>query len=192
MIEITFRGRGGQGAVVASKLLAAAFHMEGWHVMAFPTFAGERRGAPVAAFLRVDREPIDLRCQVYRPDHLVILDGRLAASSDVAKDLAEGGWVIINTHKEPRDLAHLSHLNIACVDAVEIAVRHGLGSRTSPVVNSAILGAFAKATGLVRLESVLEAIEDGAPAKPVENRRAAEEAYHRTLTAEAGPGRRET
>ena len=53
MIEIRIHGRGGQGAVIASQILAQAAFREGMHVQAFPAFGSERRGAAVTAFLRL-------------------------------------------------------------------------------------------------------------------------------------------
>jgi len=65
MIEIRIHGRGGQGAVIASEVLASAFFKEGKFVQAFPAFGVERRGAPVTAFTRVDEQPIRIRHFIY-------------------------------------------------------------------------------------------------------------------------------
>ena len=74
MIEIRFHGRGGQGAVVASTILAVACFKEDKHVQAFPAFGVERRGAPVEAYIRIDQAKVLLRTNVYEPDHVVVLD----------------------------------------------------------------------------------------------------------------------
>ncbi len=178
MIEIRFHGRGGQGAVIASEILASALYNEGKHVQAFPTFGVERRGAPVAAFLRIDSKPIRLRCQVDEPDHVVILDPTLIPVIDVTSGLKPGGWVIVNCEHLP-DLPGLnSECRIATVDAAAIAAGQGLGARTNPTVNTAILGAVAKFPGIVDLESVIAAIEGKVPAKAEQNMLAAREAYH--------------
>src|SRR4030043_1710081 len=81
MIEIRIHGRGGQGAVIASEVLAAAFFKEGKYVPAFPAFGVERRGAPVAAFTRVDDQPIRIRHNIYEPDHIIVLDPTLMEST---------------------------------------------------------------------------------------------------------------
>ena len=91
MLEIRTHGRGGQGAVVASEILAAAFFREGKHVQSFPTFGVERRGAPVAAFTRVDDQPILLRCEVYEPDHVMVLGETLVESVDTTAGLKSMG-----------------------------------------------------------------------------------------------------
>jgi len=179
MIEVRFHGRGGQGAVVASEILAAALFAEGKHVQAFPAFGIERRGAPVTAFLRMSSSPIRLRCQIESPDHVVILDPTLIPVVDVTAGLKPGGWIVVNTDHAPSSFAFLAaqRWRVASVDAAAIAIRHQLGGRTNPIVNTAILGAFAYVTGLVKLESIIQAIEEGVPLKPNQNREAAREAF---------------
>jgi len=175
--EIRFHGRGGQGAVVASQILASALFKEGKYVQSFPAFGVERRGAPVAAFIRVDEEPILLRCEIYHPDHVVVLDPTLIAAVDVTTGLKEGGWVLINSDRGPAEFDLSQGFRTATVDANHIAVKHRLGSATNPIVNTAILGAFARISGLVNLETLLEVIREAVPVKPRENAAAAEEAY---------------
>jgi len=177
MIEIRFHGRGGQGAQVASKVLAVAFFHEGFHVQSFPAFGVERRGAPVMAFLRVDRQPIQLRVNIYEPDHIIVLDPTLVPAVDVTSGLKKGGWVLINSSHSPEAFNHLRNFRIVTVDATSIAIRNGLGSRTNPIVNTAILGAFSKVTGLVKIDSVVLAIREEIPGKKGENAQAAREAY---------------
>ena len=93
MLEIRIHGRGGQGAVVASKVLAAAFFGEGHFVQAFPAFGVERRGAPVMAFVRIDSAPVRLRCNVYNPEHLIVLDHALTETVDItAWEAARRPW----------------------------------------------------------------------------------------------------
>ena len=177
MIEVRFHGRGGQGAVVASKVLAVAFFHERYHVQSFPAFGVERRGAPVMAFLRVDRQPIELRTNIYEPDHIVVLDPTLLGTVDMTSGLKPGGWIIINTSRSPAEFQERKSFRIATVDATSVAIRNSLGSRTNPIVNTAILGAFSKVTTLVGIDSVALAIREEVPAKKGENARAAREAY---------------
>ncbi|UCE37875.1 MAG: pyruvate ferredoxin oxidoreductase subunit gamma [Thermoplasmata archaeon] len=180
MIEIRFHGRGGQGAVVASNLLAMAAFREGKDVQAFPYFGVERRGAPVTAFTKLDDKPVRIKSQIYEPDHVIVMDASLLKAVDVTQGLKAGGLVLINTDKKPQEV-HGIKGKIATVDATAIAVKHGLGSREAPIVNTAILGAFAKATGIVKIESLVESILDSAPAKKDENAEAAKEAYESVL-----------
>jgi len=178
MIEIRFHGRGGQGAVVASKVLAVAFFHENLYVQSFPAFGVERRGAPVMAFLRVDRQPINLRVNIYQPDHIVVLDPTLLGAIDVTAGLKPNGWILINSHQPPDVFGHLKGFRTATVDATTIAIDNGLGSRTNPIVSTAILGSFSKVTGLVGIDSVALAIREEVPGKKNENVKAAREAFN--------------
>jgi len=184
MIEIRIHGRGGQGAVVASAVLASAFFYDGRYVQAFPAFGVERRGAPVMAFTRWDYKPIRIRTNVYRPDHVIVLDWALILEGvDVATGLKENGWILINSSKE-LEINEFSKFKVAIVDAGAIAVAHQLGTSTAPVVNTAILGAFSKITGMVTIGSVIRAIRENVPDKKEENVAAARDAYskvHRLL-----------
>ncbi len=179
MEEIRFHGRGGQGAVIGSEVLAHAFFIEGAYVQAFPAFGVERRGAPVLAFCRVDQSPIHLRNQIYEPDHVIVLDASLLESVDVTQGLKNSGTVLINGKKDfscYRDLFGTGY-RVGVVDAGSIAVRHRLGSAANPIVNTAILGAFARITGLVSLEAVAQAIETYVPVRKAENVQAARDAH---------------
>jgi 2-oxoacid:acceptor oxidoreductase gamma subunit (pyruvate/2-ketoisovalerate family) len=178
MIEIRFHGRGGQGAVVASTILAEAYSIEGKWVQGFPFFGVERRGAPVTAYTRASDERIVSRVEIYEPDYVVVLDRSLMGSVDVAKGLK--GLLLLNSPYD-KDLEELDRsrpdLGIARVNATSIATRNGLGSRTNPIVNTAILGAFSKCSGTVKLSSILKAIEKRVPSRTDANLKAAEEAY---------------
>lgn len=107
MLEIRFHGRGGQGAVVASKMLAVAFFKEGKGVQSFPTYGAERRGAPVAAFIRVDDKPVLYHHNIYNPTHVVVLDPSLMERVDVAQGLKEGGFVLIDLRVHQEASRHL-------------------------------------------------------------------------------------
>jgi 2-oxoacid:acceptor oxidoreductase gamma subunit (pyruvate/2-ketoisovalerate family) len=178
MIELRFHSRGGQGGVIAGKLLAVALFKEGKFVQTFPTFGVERRGAPVMTFVRISDKPIRLRTQVYEPDHLVILDPSLIQYYDVTLGLKKGGIILVNTDKEIGDLNLPPQFKIVTVNAAHIAIKHKLGSITQPIVNTAVLGALAKATGLVKLESVIAAVKEEVPTKTEANAAAAIEAYN--------------
>lgn len=171
MLEIRIHGRGGQGAVVASQIIAEAAFRQGLHVQAFPSFGSERRGAPVAAFVRLDREPIRVRTEIAAPDGLVVLDESLITQGlvDVTAGLAPGGWIVINSARDPESFAELGDFVIATVPASRIAADHRLGSRTSPIVNTAIVGALTAVTDGVRLDDLDDAIRQSVPIKPDEN-----------------------
>ncbi len=178
MIEIRFHGRGGQGAVVASNILAVACFLEGKYVQAFPQFGVERRGAPVEAYTRVSDRKIHLRTNVYTPDHVIVLDPTLIEVVDVTRGLKPGGTLLLNTDRLPGDSRErFGAFRVAMVDASRIALRHRLGSRTHPIVNTAVLGAFARATGVVSIDAVCEAIRQEVPSHHEANMAAAREAF---------------
>jgi 2-oxoacid:acceptor oxidoreductase gamma subunit (pyruvate/2-ketoisovalerate family) len=161
MIEIRIHGRGGQGGVTLAKLLAASEHREGKSVQAFGVYAAERSGAPVQAYLRCDDEPIHNPNQIYAPDHLIVLDPTLISPA-ILSGLKPGGWILLNCEKPPEHYAGQERtraFRIATVDATSIAVRHGLGSRTVPIVNTALAGAAARMLDM-NLESVLAAFDE--------------------------------
>ncbi|OFW06775.1 MAG: hypothetical protein A3H96_14005 [Acidobacteria bacterium RIFCSPLOWO2_02_FULL_67_36] len=181
MIATRFHGRGGQGSVIASKLLASALFNEGWQVQAFPSFGAERTGAPVMAFLRCDHAPINEHYNVYEPDHVVVLDPVLLKTVNVTAGLKPGGWLLVNSPRTPEELGIEGNFNVATCDGTAIALAHGLGSRTSPIVNTAMAGAFAAVTALVSLDAILGAIPDYVPSNVAANQSAAREAFGKTL-----------
>ena len=158
MTEIRIHGRGGQGAVAAAHVLAMALFAEGKWVQAFPHFGVERRGAPVASFVRFDEQPIELRCHIYHPDYVIVLDPTLSDSAAVAQGLKPGCSVLLNSPCNPDEPGRFAEFRCATVDASAIALEHRLGQRANPIVNTAILGAFARFSAVVALDSVIEAV----------------------------------
>jgi 2-oxoacid:acceptor oxidoreductase gamma subunit (pyruvate/2-ketoisovalerate family) len=158
MIEIRWHGRGGQGGVTSAELLAKAAYIDGYKgVQAFPYFGAERRGAPVKAFTRIADEEINVRSQIYTPDIVAVLDSSILDLIDVTEGLVENGKVIINTSKKPDEIdLPLGH--IYTYDGTGIALKNGLLVGGLPVINTTMLGAFAKATNLVKLETVQKVI----------------------------------
>ena len=160
MIEVRWHGRGGQGAWTASNLLAMAALREGKYVQSFPTFGPERMGAPVLAFTRISDEPIEVHCGVYNPDIIVVLDPTLLTPS-IVEGLKEGGYIVVNYSGDPDKLyktigIEKGKYKVYVAPATEIAVKI-LGRA---ITNTAMLGALVKATGLVKLESVFEAVKE--------------------------------
>ncbi|NOZ30826.1 MAG: pyruvate ferredoxin oxidoreductase subunit gamma [Crenarchaeota archaeon] len=162
LVEIRFHGRGGQGAVTAANLLANAAVREGKYAQAFPYFGAERRGAPVVAFARISDEPIQTHSRIEHPDIVVVLDPKLFELANVTEGLKENGIVIANAREKP-DVGET--FKVYCVDATSIAQSIGLVVSGWPVVNTVMLGAFARATGLVKLESIIEAVREQFPGK---------------------------
>jgi 2-oxoacid:acceptor oxidoreductase gamma subunit (pyruvate/2-ketoisovalerate family) len=176
LIEVRFHGRGGQGAVIASNILANAAFMEKKEVQAFPYFGVERRGAPVTAFTRIDDRPIRIRSEIYEPDYVIVLDTVLLKAVDVTGGLKKKGLLVINTNKAPSEFKDIWP-NVATVDATGIAIEHRLGSRMAPIVNTSILGGFVGASRIVKLDNLVEATKMLSPIKKEENAAAVKAAY---------------
>lgn len=186
MIEIRIHGRGGQGGVTLAKLVATARFLQGESVQAFGLYAAERSGAPVQAFCRYDREPIETRNVIYEPDHVVVLDPTLIGPA-IAEGLRPGGWILLNTPEPPASFRERFPDNrVATVDATSIARRNELGTRSVPIVNTALLGAVSSILGFP-LDEALAALEHmGFGGGNVTAAREAHEAV-RTLVPETAP-----
>lgn len=150
MIQIRLHGRGGQGTVTAAELLASAAFDDGREAQAFPAFGVERRGAPVQAFCRISEEPIRTRSQVYAPDIVIVQDTTLLGVVDVIAGLKPGGILLINSERSAGELGINGDFRVVAVPATKIALEI-LGR---PITNTAIMGAFAAATGAISLEAI--------------------------------------
>jgi 2-oxoacid:acceptor oxidoreductase gamma subunit (pyruvate/2-ketoisovalerate family) len=177
MLEIRFHGRGGQGTVVATILLAKAFFDAGYFVQSFPLFGVERRGAPVEAYLRIASREIRVRTNVYTPDHVVVLDQTLWQGIDVTRGLKPEGWILLNAPGNPAQRQRLSGYRLAFVDATRIALNHQLGSRTHPIVNTAIMGALARVLGMPPMDAIAMAIAEEIKERREDNIHAARDAF---------------
>ena len=160
ILEVRWHGRGGQGAWTASELLARAAIAEGKYIQSFPEFGPERMGAPVTAFTRISTEPIRIHCAVYNPDIVAVLDPTLLKAVNVADGLdEEGGNIIVNTKENPAEVRKLLKSNAGKVWTVE-ASEISLKILGLPITNTAMLGAVARVTGIVRLETVEKMINE--------------------------------
>ncbi|MGA2333507.1 MAG: 2-oxoacid:acceptor oxidoreductase family protein [Syntrophales bacterium] len=157
MIEVRWHGRGGQGAVTSVELLALTAIGEGKYAQGFPSFGPERRGAPVAAFNRIDDHHIKVRSQIYNPDVVVVLDESLIGMVNVADGLKPEGVLIVNTAKTAKEIAEITKFKgkIATVDGSSIAWKE-LGV---PITNTTMLGALIKCTNAVKIESVKDPVD---------------------------------
>lgn len=176
MLEIKFQGRGGQGVVVASQILARAFFSMGMYPQCYSLFGGERRGAPVTSFLRVDEERILLKCEIRRPDHMISMAPDLLDEAEIGSMLKPDGLILINTPHTVGQFSSLRAFHLSLVDASSIAEEAGLGT----AINTAILGAYCRANGDVPLAALEEAISETVPAKVEANLEAVRRAYEIT------------
>ncbi len=181
MFELRLHGRGGQGIVTAAELLVKAASIEGRWGQSIPMFGAERRGAPVVAYARVSDKPIRVHSQIYEPDAVAVFDPKIIEIVNVISGLKNGGVIILNTSKSMRKLK-LDSYKVVTVDATKIAVNLKLVIAGFPIVNTAMTGAIVKATGLVKLESVITAIRNTWSREIAdENVKAVETAYEEAI-----------
>jgi pyruvate ferredoxin oxidoreductase gamma subunit len=156
MLEIRIHGRGGQGSVVAAYLLATAAHADGRHAQAFPSFGAERRGAPVASFVRIADRPIRRRCQVRTPDFVIVQDPGLVRAVAVADGLVPGGGVLLDGDDVASGLVLPDGARVAAVPATRLA----LEVLERPLPNVALLAAFLALTGMLPAEALDAALAE--------------------------------
>lgn len=150
-----------------------AFFAEGREVQCFATYGGARRGTPVSSFLRVDDKPIRLRCDIEQADAILCFDASLLAGPLLAKARA-GTLIVVNSRRAPREFAaELPRQRVIPIDGLAVAQRNGLGR----IVNSALLGAFARALEAPTLETLQRTIRDSAPKHEQQNADACLEGY---------------
>ena len=156
MKEIRVHGRGGQGAVLAARMLASAFVQEGKSVASFPMYGFERRGAPVVAFTRIDDKPIREKTQIYNPDCIIVIDPGLLSLPTLFTGLKPESVFILNSSKKLPEKPNENLKIGGVVDATSIAVEE-IGR---DIPNTCLLGAFAAATGWLKLGSILKILPE--------------------------------
>ncbi|MBI2858509.1 MAG: 2-oxoacid:acceptor oxidoreductase family protein [Chloroflexi bacterium] len=160
MKEIRIHARAGQGAITTAMLLASAAFEEGTYGLAFPHFGAERMGAPLNAYVRLDKSPINIRTQVREPDYVLVQDATLLRGVDVTSGLKPNGIVIINDERKPEELGLRQGIKVLTVPAARLATEFlGRADRAS----TAMLGALAAATGEIKLDSLKKAVRNRFP-----------------------------
>jgi pyruvate ferredoxin oxidoreductase gamma subunit len=180
MIEIRVHGRGGMGSITLVEILAKAAGLDDKFSQAFGAFGPERRGAPVRAFCRLDDSKITLRTQVYRPDYIIILDPTLMELPEVRSGVKPDTVFIVNSKESPEAEQKAIGLKnkVYTFDATELALEI-IGK---DIVNTAMLGSFAKVTGLVTLKSISKVLGERFSGKLVElNEKLVNQAYEKTV-----------
>jgi len=161
-VEVRWHGRGGQGIVTVSRLLASAALLDGKYAQAFPEFGPERRGAPVTGYTRISDEPIVIHSQIYNPNIVVVVDPTLIGRVDVVKGLTPKGLVIAHSDKNPEELKRdlgVSDARVYTVNAMRIA----LDILGRPIYNTAMLGALLRAAPLAKMESLFKVVAERFP-----------------------------
>jgi pyruvate ferredoxin oxidoreductase gamma subunit len=149
MYEIRIHGRGGQGVKMSAHVLGRGAFLSGFEVQDFAVYGAERRGAPLASFVRISKDPIETRGYIFNPDFIIVLDPTLDPEI-VSRGLKVNGIMLINSEKRSKGFKG----NVKCINATEIALKT-LGK---PIPNIAILGAFLRLTNLFSLKNLKRAI----------------------------------
>ncbi|MCG6946460.1 MAG: 2-oxoacid:acceptor oxidoreductase family protein [Deltaproteobacteria bacterium] len=159
VINVTWHGRGGQGAVTAAMILAEAAYLDGYQgVTAAPFFGVERRGAPITATTRFSKKPIRTLSPATQADVVVVLDERLLQAVDVLGGLRADGLLILNASSPPEIFCTDMDIAVATSDANSIAREIGLVVAGAVLINTSLLGAFSKASSLIQMKSLEKAI----------------------------------
>lgn len=153
MEEIRLHARAGHGMVTGADIIAQAANYEGKFSQAFPFFGSEKRGPPVEAYVRIDDKPITIHEEIAEPDIVVVADPSIMSEVDVCAGLKKNGIVIVNTTKKPEEL-DIKAKNVFTVDASSVALKHF----KKLILNTVMLGALCKVTGVVKIDSVKRAI----------------------------------
>jgi len=179
--EIRLHGMGGQGVVACGELIAIAASYEDKFCRAFPMYGSARRGAPVLAFAQIGEENEATRSMIYYPEYLLVLDPLMPEQMDITQGLKDSGVVIWNTHKTPEETKEIFKKNlrtVGVIDATAIAVE----TINRPIPNTVMLGAFAKTTGLLKMESIFKAIDKRFPERlATPNKKAAQAGFDQAV-----------
>jgi len=155
LIEIRWHGRGGQGVVTGSNLLARAAIQEGKYAQHFPEFGPERAGAPVRSYTRISDEPIDIHCGIYEPDIVIIIDPVMSKTPEqYCYGLKRGGDLLINRSSEEVDRivewAKKNGYKLHVVDARKIS----LEEVNREIYNVPMLAALLRVRGLCSMKTL--------------------------------------
>lgn len=159
--------------VVASQILGLAFFKAGKYPQCYSVFGGERRGAPLVSFLRVDEKKILLKCEIRHPGELVCFDDSLVNPKEIKEMLFPKGRILINTRQPLEAFAELKEYRLGLIDALSISTEMGLGK----IINTTMVGAYCCFTGHLKLDRVLESVQELAPTKIEENMEAVRRAF---------------
>lgn len=162
--EFRWHGRGGQGVVTSNQMLGKAALAEGNYIQAFPEFGPERTGAPVRAFLRISKVPIQVYAQVYHPDVVVCIDPTLLEVVNPTEGLKPDGTLVLNTSNDPKTIREkygFTGGKVVTVDASTIAME----VMGRPFYNMPTMAAAVSATGVVAVDTVVEEVLNRYPGK---------------------------
>ncbi len=158
MYRIRFHGRGGQGMKTASHILSTAFFLEGFEAQDAPRYGAERRGAPIFAYVRAAKKPINERGIIREPDLVVVADDTLVAvpAAGVLAGISSRSVLLINS----KDGAEVwqDRLNTSAT-VLTLPVGTDVEDRAElPYVSAICAGAAARLLGVIKRAILGQAI----------------------------------
>ncbi|MHB8067659.1 MAG: 2-oxoacid:acceptor oxidoreductase family protein [Desulfobaccales bacterium] len=160
MYRLRFHGRGGQGMKTASRIFGTAFFLAGFEVQDAPRYGAERRGAPIFAYVRADRRPINERGVIRRPDLIIVADETLVAipAAGVLAGITARTVLLISSKEKPA--VWQERLNLAG----PVLTLPRSGALTDPLeqrfIGAACAGAAARLVGVIPRDRLAQAIRD--------------------------------
>jgi 2-oxoglutarate ferredoxin oxidoreductase subunit gamma len=155
--DVIIAGFGGQGVLMAGKLLAFAGMLEGRHVTWFPSYGAEIRGGTANCTVIISSDEIGSPV-ICNPSAMLILNE--ASYKKFEPRIKAGGLLFLNTSlvrtASTRD-------DICRIDVKANDIAEELGDIR--IANMVMLGAFLKKSGVVRLDSVLSALREVLPSR---------------------------
>ena len=167
---------------MASQMLGLGFFKAGLYPQCYSLFGGERRGAPVVSFLRVDKDEILLKCDIKQPDELLYFDPSMIDQEEIRHLVRPGGRILISASQPIQGLKGLGGFKVGLINASSIAQRLGL----SHMINTTILGAYCRFTDHLSMDYLISAINEMVPVKKQENLEAAQQGYNELTIWDGG------
>ncbi len=160
MYRIRFHGRGGQGMKTASRILGSALFAEGFEVQDAPRYGAERRGAPIFAYVRADRRPINERGIIRRPDLVVVADDTLipVPAAGVLAGLDAYSVLLIHSHESADTWRR--RLNTPARVLVLPLIEESADRADLPYVGAVCAGAAACLLGVISEDALATALRD--------------------------------
>ncbi len=145
-------GFGGQGVMLMGKIIAEAAMFDGKKVTWLPSYGPEMRGGTANCTVVISDEEIGSPV-VDRPDIVIAMN--IPSMLKFENDIKDDGYLLLNSSVIDRDPKR-KNIKLFKIEANKIADEIG----NAKVLNMVTLGAFAKMSGLISIESIKRALEE--------------------------------
>lgn len=158
--EMRFESIGGLGANLAAQMLAESIIMgQNLNGANFASYGSEKKGSEVKAYIRLCDLTRNVRTSspVERPHLLAVFHPSMGKDPSVLSGLYPNSVVVINTNKSADDYladTNIAQGQLAVLNAQKIAIEE------KTRINTAMLGAIAKASGFIDPEHLRQTIRD--------------------------------